>query len=317
MECVQKLSLMLALLCAYAPSLSAGKLHTLVRKEDSKQVEEFLKNNKNNEINAPNNNGSTPLHIACVYEILPVVKLLLKYNANPNIPDSNRKTPLHIACLVENIDIIKLLIENGADATLTSNNGESPLSTICTWSIKERKKLLNTLIPTANNLPQNTKTFIERVISTLADQIQQSSTIAPKVPQNDGLFRSPVVENPGQKIACIEEFTKILFEPRKKQYTWLDEDTNLNKFKIICHHDFQYSPSTCSIKINFGINKNQYAFLRTLQKMAQSAIVYNSNKTSSKAKQYSKLCDIIIKCHKPSSTESSVRFEVVTKEYGN
>src|SRR3989339_225076 len=217
MKYIQKLSIALALFCAYAPSLSAsaGELFDLIAKGDSKQVEEFLENGGKQEINTPiTNNWApqwTPLYLACNFNNLGIVEILLKNGANPNTLSNGGKTPLYIACCYESLPMIELLLKYGADATLTSNNGESPLSTICTWRIKERKELLMMLIPSAKNLPQNTKTFIELVISTLADQIQESSTIAPKVPQNDGLFRSPVVENPGQKIACIEEFTKILF----------------------------------------------------------------------------------------------------------
>ena len=449
MEYIQKLTIALALLCAYAPSLSAGKLLYFIDDDDSKQVENFLKNGGKKEVNVPAYDGWTPLHAACYKDNLAIVKLLLENGANPNATYYDGRTPLHIACCKNNLAIVKLLLENGtnpnapyydgrtplsqacddgnlklaklllenganpntprnngwtplyvacldssnldivklllanganpntpennkatplslacyknnlklaklllesgaiasintpnndgktplsqacdngnlnivellikngADATLTMNKGKSSLSKICTWNIEQCKKLLNTLVPTEKTLPQNTKTFIELIITTLAEQMDPNSTIAPKVPQHDGLFKSQVVENPAQEIVCIEEFIRLqLFTPHKKAiYTWPENFYSLNENNV--DHSKCFKPSLSQFRCRYYYTTNalslrQYAFLRALQNMARTAIMqpkaitYSSNSTSSKAKQYNKLCDMIIKCYKPSSTE--------------
>ncbi|HBL99000.1 TPA: hypothetical protein DDZ86_05155 [Candidatus Dependentiae bacterium] len=350
MKYIQKLSLILTLLCTYAPSLSAGILHDLISQNNVAEIKIFLKNKDEKAVNTKDDCNKTPLHLACSYNQLDIVKLLIDKGADVNITDAKRFTSLYWACVLNHLDIvkllleksinisiaeqngwtplswacskgcediIKLLLEKGADATFKPKNSEAPISLICSkkWTTEHRKTLLKSLILTKRPLNKTTKQlnarlFAKLVISKLAAQMQNKSTIAPKIPKNDDLFKSPLIKNPEQEIACIEEIIKIwLFESHKKQYTWLDETTNLNKFKLICPYDCQYSPSTLRIKINFGINCSQYLFLRTLQNMACLAIVQpkaikcNSSSTSSTENRHSKLCDIIIKCRKPSSTE--------------
>jgi len=355
MKHVQKLFLTLALLCAYAPSLSAGKLHDLVENGNSKQVEEFLKTHAKASINTTDNDGRAPLHRACAtgnlstvklllensananilnkngetplwimsrYDCyLPTIMLLLKYGANPNIPSHNM-TPFYVACFMSNLPTAKLLLKNCADANLTINNGESPLGQICYyWSINKRKELLSALIPTKPNQSQNTKTFIDQVIAVLAKKMKKKPTIAPTIPQNDGLLKSQAVENPAQEIACIEKFIHLqLFTPHKKAfYTWPENFYPLNESEV--NNSKYFKPSLSQFRYRYyckinTLSSRQYAFLRMLQNMARKAITCNSSKTSSKAKQYKKLYDIMIKCHKPSSTESNVPFENVIKQYG-
>jgi ankyrin repeat protein len=64
-------------------------------------------------------NGSTPLQIASIRQHTDVVKILLKYGANPNIPNMNGLTALDHACHACNLnggtDIIDTLLAYGAD----------------------------------------------------------------------------------------------------------------------------------------------------------------------------------------------------------
>ena len=129
------------------------------------------------------------------------------------------------------------------------------------------------LIPTEKNLPQNAKIFIEMVIATLAEEMQQSATVAPKVPLTDFLYQSKLVQNPTAEIARIEEYVNfLLFEPREKQtrYTW-PKNIALIKEKMLCPTHFKHSPTEFRLKINFGLNYPQYLFLRNLLKFTQAA----------------------------------------------
>jgi ankyrin repeat protein len=50
--------------------------------------------------------GNTPLHIASFYDIVPNIKMLLKYNANPCALNNKLQTPFCLAILANNTDAI-------------------------------------------------------------------------------------------------------------------------------------------------------------------------------------------------------------------
>src|SRR3989339_601373 len=132
MKYIQKLSLVLTLLCTYAPSLSASTLHKLVKKNEIEKVKDFLKNNREKEIiNAQNSYGKTPLYQACSKNYKDIVKLLLENGANPNIPNKDKETPLYWACAKGNLEIVKLLLEKDADVNIANKNRETPLYPAC------------------------------------------------------------------------------------------------------------------------------------------------------------------------------------------
>src|SRR3989339_280336 len=137
MKYIQKLSIALALFCAYAPSLSAsaGELFDLIAKGDSKQVEEFLENGGKQEINTPiTNNWApqwTPLYLACNFNNLGIVEILLKNGANPNTLSNGGQTPLFRACCYENLPIIEILLKYGANPNTPNSTGETPLYRVC------------------------------------------------------------------------------------------------------------------------------------------------------------------------------------------
>jgi ankyrin repeat protein len=60
----------------------------------------------------------TPLFVACAGHQKAMVKLLLKFGADPNYLSSVAGTPLHVAVCVKDIELSKLLIDNGADVNL-------------------------------------------------------------------------------------------------------------------------------------------------------------------------------------------------------
>lgn len=74
-------------------------------------------------VNAPNQNGETPLHIATRMGNTEMVKLLLTRKANPNAADKLGDTPLHHA----RGDIADLLIAAKAKLDAQNAKGETPL----------------------------------------------------------------------------------------------------------------------------------------------------------------------------------------------
>jgi ankyrin repeat protein len=55
-----------------------------------------------------------------------LVKLLLEYGADVNSKDDDGYTPLSIACKYKNTELVKLLIEHGADIDMVDTDKLSP-----------------------------------------------------------------------------------------------------------------------------------------------------------------------------------------------
>jgi len=84
-----------------------------------------------NKVNNIDNQGWTPLTIACTKESIKIVKCLIKNGADINQADSHGEFPLIIACKKENEEIAKLLIENGVNMNVRNKAGETPLTIAC------------------------------------------------------------------------------------------------------------------------------------------------------------------------------------------
>ena len=72
-------------------------------------------------------NKITALYWAIFMNNSEMVKLLLKYRANPNLQYYHGLTPLHIAIKNQNIDMVKLLLEHGANPKIKNKKGQNAL----------------------------------------------------------------------------------------------------------------------------------------------------------------------------------------------
>ena len=79
------------------------------------------------EVNARDENGWTPLHMAAAREAPDVAKLLIERGADVNARDPIDSTPLHGAAVVNALEVAKLLLANGAEVNAQETNGATPV----------------------------------------------------------------------------------------------------------------------------------------------------------------------------------------------
>ena len=77
--------------------------------------------------NIQNSRGKTPLHAArCCHDQL--VKELLNAGALPTIVDMNGDTPLHLAVVEMSLSVVQVLLDAGADPKMTNRYGRTPIN---------------------------------------------------------------------------------------------------------------------------------------------------------------------------------------------
>jgi ankyrin repeat protein len=91
-------------------------------------------NISNTNINEQNEEGWTPLHIACWKGQVDLVRELLLHGANVNIKNNLGCIPLHYACVAGHLEIVKLLITN-SDLTIRDEYGNYPYDVASTQEI--------------------------------------------------------------------------------------------------------------------------------------------------------------------------------------
>ncbi|KKT23419.1 MAG: hypothetical protein UW09_C0004G0164 [candidate division TM6 bacterium GW2011_GWF2_43_87] len=272
-----------------------------------KMVELLLNNGAKDSVNRANNNEETPLYWACYKDNLEIVKLLLNNGAKESVNkvDKDRETPLYRACWRNNLKMVELLLKNGADATAGAL-GKKAIETICSskWTTAGRKKLLMSLLSvpeagaeTETEEPQKSRIFKELVVSSLAENMQQNSTVAPIISSNDGLRKYTGIANPEQVINQIETAVRLLlFTPfatvaKKPAHLWpivVGSNSAMGIEKLV------FRLSLRQLKAEFSLTHEHLMFLRNLQKVVP-AYTKTDGKIVIPAKTMRKLCDLWFK----------------------
>jgi ankyrin repeat protein len=98
---------------------------------NGKKVSFFIEQGAN--VNAKREHGATPLHVACKFGHLHIIKILIQNNAEVNASTRELVTPLHCAVMAKNISLsakvllIRFLLDSGADSDIKTSTGHSAL----------------------------------------------------------------------------------------------------------------------------------------------------------------------------------------------
>jgi len=94
--------------------------------QDPIMVETLLKHGADPDV--ADDSGVTPLHVASMFGLYDVVKLLISYGRiNVNVQDEGGRTPLHKAATGCRSKVVWLLLINGADPNARDSIGHTPL----------------------------------------------------------------------------------------------------------------------------------------------------------------------------------------------
>lgn len=81
------------------------------------------------DVNEPDADGLTPLHMACINKNYDGAKELLEAGAHVDPQDKWGNTPLNRAVFEhDSANLVRLLVDHGADPTIENHYGHSPLS---------------------------------------------------------------------------------------------------------------------------------------------------------------------------------------------
>jgi uncharacterized protein len=115
-------------------------LVSAIRKKDAATVRALLE--RRADPNAPQTDGSVPLHWAAHIDDLSMVEALLRAGARANVSNELGFTPVHIACTNRNAAVVERLLAAGADANAASRNAETVLMTCARTGSTEAVKAL-------------------------------------------------------------------------------------------------------------------------------------------------------------------------------
>lgn len=105
-------------------SVFSATLHEAVKTGDVQTVNKMIAASRS-VVNARNDLGSTPLHIAAGIAAPDIARLLIEKGAVINAKDNSGATPLHIAAFSGRKASLELLLAKGADVHAKDNQGKT------------------------------------------------------------------------------------------------------------------------------------------------------------------------------------------------
>ncbi|XP_071145000.1 serine/threonine-protein phosphatase 6 regulatory ankyrin repeat subunit B-like [Mytilus edulis] len=119
----------------------SGDMHLIPAHDSDKDIiKQLIKHGA--DVNAPSNDGMTPIFMACKQINVEAVKWLLHNEADANKFDNNGWSPLHIASSEGNEDIVNILLKHGVNIDHCSEKGFTSLHLVCSYRIKNIAEIL-------------------------------------------------------------------------------------------------------------------------------------------------------------------------------
>ncbi|VDI23281.1 Hypothetical predicted protein, partial [Mytilus galloprovincialis] len=94
-------------------------------------------------INRPNVKGYTPFYLAISNGHIDIANTIIKHGADPNYQNEDGSTPLHIACETNKLEMVKTcLVQYNVDTNKEDNKGRTPLDISKIHKLKDISELL-------------------------------------------------------------------------------------------------------------------------------------------------------------------------------
>ena len=147
----------------FSSNICTMNIFDAIKKDDIARVQKLIESGA--DVNQINENGQTPLHAACFFDSLKIVRLLLKKGAKKtiNVQNKNGLTPLHWACEKNNLKTTELLLKNGATKSVDTpenNYGMTPLFLACNKNNLKMATLLLQYGANVNHVNVNGETLL-------------------------------------------------------------------------------------------------------------------------------------------------------------
>ena len=127
----------LAAKCASRDALGNTALHIASAKGFVKVCETLLDYGESIEINAKNQDGRSPLHLACLNGFKDIAQLLVRSGGLVNFPDEEGNTPVHLAAVSGNQALVEWIVTKSPDLFLKNLAGKTPADLASKGNIKE------------------------------------------------------------------------------------------------------------------------------------------------------------------------------------
>lgn len=140
---------------AHAENLKIQPLNRTVCYRSLEDFEKFANAYDKSQLFIADLNGFQPLHVACEFGNLDIVKFLLEKDADINCKNKSNSTPLHIALVFHQTEIAQYLIESGADINIKNKLTTKPIDLAIQYGHIDIVKLLANILKTTLHQPSD------------------------------------------------------------------------------------------------------------------------------------------------------------------